>query len=403
MASASTLEPSVRRRNGRRGLRVAVVCDYLEEQWPSMDLVGEMIARSLGEIGGKADQIALVRPPMRRRAGNLPWLGASHAGRNADRLLNRFWDYHRYLRQRRDLYDVFHFVDHSYAQLVHAVPLGRAVVTCHDLDTFRCLLDPERDPRSKPFRWMAARTLSGLQAAAAVACVSTATADELRDTQAVPASRIHVVPNGVHPAFHAAADPGSESRLESLLGPASTGSIEILHVGSTIERKRIDVLIRVAAELAQRFPSLRLVRVGPPFEGEHRVLAESLGLAARTVLLSSIDSELLAAMYRRAALVLLPSDREGFGLPLIEALACGTPVAASDIPVLRDVGGDSAAYCPVADIAAWVRTVSNLLHERQSHPDRWASRRAAGLERAATFSWHEHARQLMRIYSNLLP
>ena len=60
------------------------------------------------------------------------------------------------------------------------------------------------------------------------------------------------------------------------------------------------------------------------------------------VVLPFVDRATLAAVYRRAALALLPSEREGFGLPLVEALACGTPVVASDIPVLREVGGDAA-------------------------------------------------------------
>ena len=63
-----------------------------------------------------------------------------------------------------------------------------------------------------------------------------------------------------------------------------------------------------------------------------------------------LDRDELADLYRRAALVLLPSDREGFGLPVVEAMACGTPVVASDIPALREIGGDAAAYCAPGDV-----------------------------------------------------
>ena len=81
---------------------------------------------------------------MQRCFGSVPVLGRRPWFRNADRLLNRFVNYPRYLRQHASEFDVFHIVDHSYAQLVHELPAARTVVTCHDLDTFRCLLDPER-------------------------------------------------------------------------------------------------------------------------------------------------------------------------------------------------------------------------------------------------------------------
>ena len=105
-------------------------------------------------------------------------------------------------------------------------------------------------------------------------------------------------------------------------------------------------------------------------------------------------------MYRRAALVLQPSEREGFGLPLLEAMACGTPVVASDLPVLREVGGAAVEYCPVGDTAAWVRAVSALLDERRRDPARWCARQAAGRVRARCFSWSQFAARLADIYQS---
>ena len=118
-------------------IRVAVVCDFPEEGWASMDLTGEQVVAHLNR--GCADGVRASRfcPPFRHRLA-----------RNADRFLNRFWDYPRALRPvvRRGEFDLYHVVDHSYSQLVHGLPPGRAVVTCHDLDTFRCLLDPAASP-----------------------------------------------------------------------------------------------------------------------------------------------------------------------------------------------------------------------------------------------------------------
>ena len=69
-------------------------------------------------------------------------------------------------------FEVFHLVDHSYSQLLHGLPAGRTLVTCHDLDTFRSVLQPHDEPRPAPFRWMTQRILSGLRLAAHIACDS---------------------------------------------------------------------------------------------------------------------------------------------------------------------------------------------------------------------------------------
>ena len=110
------------------------------------------------------------------------------------------------------------------------------------------------------------------------------------------------------------------------------------------------------------------------------------------------DRRPLAALYRRAALVLQPSEAEGFGLPMAEAMACGAPLLVSDLPVLREVCGDVATYRPVADVAAWVDAALALLDERSRRPDLAHSRRDAGLARSSGFRWEAHADRLATIY-----
>ena len=202
-------------------LRVAIVADYPEEGWPSMDLVAEMVLDAPRR--GHAGEVEATRvcPPYRRRLGRLPGRRLAGLARNADRLLNRFADYPRHLRRLapRGRFDVYHVVDHSYAQLVHALPAGRSVVTCHDLDTFRCLLRPDLEPRPAWFRAMARRTLRGLRAAAAVACDSEATRSALLEHRLVPAERLTVNYLGVAPEFADAPDPEADAEVARLLGP----------------------------------------------------------------------------------------------------------------------------------------------------------------------------------------
>jgi glycosyltransferase involved in cell wall biosynthesis len=174
--------------------------------------------------------------------------------------------------------------------------------------------------------------------------------------------------------------------------------VELLHVGSTIPRKRIDVLLDVFAGVRQARPEVRLTRVGGPFTAEQRVRARDRGVLDAIHVLPFVDRATLAAVYRRSALALLTSDREGFGLPIVEALAHGTPMVASDIPVLREIGSGAVTYCPVGEPGEWVQTIQRLLRERDTDATSWLIRRTAGLARAADFSWSRYTEAVVARY-----
>jgi glycosyltransferase involved in cell wall biosynthesis len=367
----------------RDAIRVAVICDFAEEHWPSMDLVGDMLCEHLREVRAQR-----VRPAMSfRRAGM------------AGRLFGRFVQYPQHLRQVLPQADLFHLVDHSYAHLVHELPEHRAVVTCHDLDTFRCLLEPEREQRSAPFRAMARRILSGLQAAAHVTCDTFATYSAVLEHQLLPPEKLTVVHNGVHPLLSPKADLVADERIARRLGRNGGRCPELLHVGSTIARKRIDVLLRVFAAVLQTHRDARLIRVGPALTREQEALARKLSVADRIDFLHDLDTAALGACYRRASVLLQPSGAEGFGLPVIEALACGAPVVASDIAALREVGGEAARYCAVGDVESWTATVLNVL---SAYAATRAVERACALRQATRFSWANYAAQMTEIYRKVL-
>lgn len=396
-------------------IRVGVVCDYPEERWASMDLVAEMILDHLARRDGRDVVSGRIRPPWSARFARLPVVGSGGFARNADRLINRHVNYPRQIRAlaASGRYDLFHLADHSYAQLVHALPAGRCVVTCHDLDAFRCLLDPAAEPRPAWFRALARRTLTGLQKAAAVACDSQATRSALLRHGLVPEERLRVVHLAVPPEFRPEPSPEHDAAAAALLGPSDpAGPPEILHVGSNIPRKRIDVLLEVFAAVRRAVPGATLVKVGGPLAPSQTALADALGVSGSIRVLPYFDADTpegrafhratVAAVYRRAALVLQPSDAEGFGLPVAEALACGAAVLASDLPVLREVGGDAAEYRPVAAVSEWVAAALPILDSWRDRSPSWGARRAAGLARAAGFGWGIHVDLLAEIYRDVL-
>ena len=97
-------------------------------------------------------------------------------------------------------------------------------------------------------------------------------------------------------------------------------------------------------------------------------------------------------------ITLLPSESEGFGLPVLESLACGTPVVLSDIPALREIGGPAATFCPVADVERWTEAILGLIEERQSKPQTWAERTAVGTKWASRFTWKDYADRAVQLY-----
>jgi glycosyltransferase involved in cell wall biosynthesis len=380
--------------------KFAIIADLLEERWPSMDLVADMLVEHLQADYRGQVEATLIRPPLRARVSRLPLAGARQPALIIDRFANRLWDYPRATRGASSRFDLFHIVDHSYAHLVHTLPAERTLVTCHDLDTFRSILEPALEPKPALFRAMTRRILAGLCAAGHVACDTEATRDALVARAGVDPARTSVVLNGPHPTCSPEPEPAADVEAARLLGGASR-TTDLLHVSSTIARKRIDVLLTVVAAVRRQRPDVRLVRVGGPFTADQRRLARELEIEDAIVVLPFLDRSTLAAVYRRCALVLLPSEREGFGLPVLEALACGTPIITSDIDALREVGGAAVGYCPPEDIEAWTAAVVRVLAERRDDPARWRARRTAGIERAASFSWSHYTADVVALYRRL--
>jgi glycosyltransferase involved in cell wall biosynthesis len=370
--------------------RLAVLCDYPEEGWPSMDLSAEMLLAGLSSTRREGSAVEAVRvcPPFRRLLG----VGGA---RNVDRLVNRLWHYPRYVRREvAGSFDFYHIVDHSYSQLVHALPADRTGVFCHDLDTFRCILEPDRERRPRWFRAMARHILRGMQKASLVFYTTETVRQQILRHQLIEPARLVQAPLGVSLEFHPS-NVASEAADRSLAA-VPDGTAYLLHVGSCIARKRIDVLLEVFARLRRDRPGLKLVKVGGEFDASQQQQIRRMGIEPDLIHLRDVSRERLAALYRAAAVVLQPSEAEGFGLPIIEALACGAIVVASDIPALREVGGGAVVYCRVGEIDDWMTTTERIIADAKAAPSADVRR-----TRAARYSWDAHAATLLGAYRSL--
>jgi alpha-1,3-rhamnosyl/mannosyltransferase len=240
---------------------------------------------------------------------------------------------------------------------------GAAVVTVHDLSFER---DPSVMSRGDRFVF---RTLvpRAVRRARRVITVSERTRRDLEELYGVPTEKIVVTPNGVDPRFAPGGKPGGYALL----------------VGAIQARKDPLAAMEAAAEAG-----LRLVVVGPQKDAQLARALRDGGADLR----GYVGDDDLARLYREADVLLFPSRYEGFGLPVLEAMASGTPVVATDDEAVREVAGDAAIYAERGGLgAAVVRAVA----ERP----RLA---AAGLERARLFSWSAAARRTLEVYEEVL-
>jgi glycosyltransferase involved in cell wall biosynthesis len=368
-----------------RSRRLAILADYPEEGWASMDLCAAKLEEGLQR--GHTDRFAVqkIHPPYRRRLEHL-----AAGGRNIDRLLNRFHDYPRHVRWIRKSFDLFHLADHSYAQLLLDLPAGNAGAYCHDLDTFKCLLNPQAEPRPRWFKAMARRILRGFEKAAIIFHSTQAVREQLLRYHLADTDKLVMAPLGVSEEFFVA--PPDQKQAQTPQAPY------ILHVGSSIPRKRLDVLLNVFAAIRDRHPDLRLIQVGGVWTDAHRHLIHQHELADRIVQTPRLPTGDIAELYRGADVVMQTSEAEGFGLPVIEALACGATVLASDIPSLREVGGPAVCYAPVADIDAWAQALHRLLNDPTAGPAL-----EQRLEQAAKYTWSNHCQIIADAYERLIP
>jgi glycosyltransferase involved in cell wall biosynthesis len=279
---------------------------------------------------------------------------------------------------------------HSMAFVTPLVLPCPAVVTVYDLSFVHF---PERFPPWQRL-YLQNQTRRSCRQAQRVIAISEASRQDLQRQFAIPLEKIITIRPGVDPIYR----PLPPAEVAAFRQSEQLPARFILHVGTLQPRKNIPILLAALARLGR--PDLHLILVGGKgwlYEDIFREVA-SLGLEQQVHFTGYVDDRQLPLWYNAAAVLALPSVYEGFGLPIVEAMACGTPVVAACSSSLPEAGGNAAHYFNPADAAELAGCLANVL----DHPAQAAEMREHGLEQAQRFSWQYAGQQTAAVYRQLL-
>ncbi len=292
------------------------------------------------------------------------------------------------------------FKAHLLHGLAFVTPVWNAsiphVVTVHDLSFVRF---PETLPawKARYLRWFTRRSL---KQAARIIAVSHSTRRDILQWLNLRPERVVAVHNGVESRFR----PLPAEKVATWRARRGLPERFVLYLGTLQPRKNLETLVRAFARWRQRGgPYTRdvvLVLAGARgwfYEHLFR-LVKDLGLDRYVLFPGYVPAEDLPWWYNAATVFAYPSLFEGFGLPVLEAMACGTPVLVANTSSLPEIVGDAGCLLPPQDVDAW----ANALHDVMTLPEKRREMAEQGLARAGMFSWERTAQQTLAVYQDVL-
>lgn len=296
---------------------------------------------------------------------------------------------------RRQRIDVFHGIDHVGIPLVGRT--GKCVVTIHDV--IPLILPRTFTPRHRAVVRLALARVR--RQADRIIVPSDAVKQDVVRHLGLADNLVTVTHHGCEPRFHPDPDPASFGAVTARYGLPPR---YVLAVGTLEPRKNLVALLKAFARLRRAGevdPALRLVLAGARGWLDEPIFrtVRSFGLAEAVCLPGFIDDDDLPDVYRGAELFVFPSLYEGFGLPPLEAMACGVPVVTSNTSSMPEVAGGAAMLVDPRDVDEMAAVIARALHDEGLRE----RLRGAGIARARQFSWQTAARQVLDVYASLVP
>ncbi|HEY8019869.1 MAG TPA: glycosyltransferase family 1 protein [Thermoanaerobaculia bacterium] len=343
------------------------------------------LVRALARVDAENRYVLLVRPADKEALPPLPenfrTVIESSPVYSPRELVALSW---RLFRLRLDLYHATHYV-------LPAVVPSRVVVTIHDIIH---LLYPEFLPSGLAFLYAQRMIHRSLTRGDRIIAVSQNTKNDLMEYFDVDGKKIQVVYNGVEERFRARLP---EEEIDRRLAAAGIARPYLLFVGNPKPHKNLDNVVQAyarARRMAQFDVPLVCVGAKSGADSKIRQRAQYLGLADRVHLLGHVADELLPAIYQGATLFLYPTLYEGFGLPVVEAMASGVAVITSNTSALKEIAEGYAHLVDPLDVDGMAKAIANAM----SDGDRRAALAKLGQRRAEDFRWEETAKKTLEIY-----
>lgn len=319
------------------------------------------------EVEGICDEVSILNAPIytAREQWMLPHIASGH--------------------------DLLH-VPHYNAPVFAGVPF---VITLHDVIH---LSDPSlrRSYKSRLYAWPMLRIVT--RRAQHVITVSEYSRKQIINRLRVPPAKVTAIHNGVNRNLTPL---DAQQARKAVAATVKSNDPYVLYVGSLKTYKNVSVLLKAFAQHCRGArTNHRLLIVGDGSKKTEALMREAavLGIASRIMIVHGVEQSLLCAMYSAAEVFVMPSTMEGFGLPVIEAMACGTPVISSDATCLPEVGADAAVYFDPRSAEQLERHLAAMLASSEMR-QRF---REKGLQRARQFTWQDSVKKHMDVYREVL-
>ena len=283
---------------------------------------------------------------------------------------------------------------HSAYYLMPYAPSLPAIVTCYDLIP---LIYPQYFPAPQRLIFRTAHHLA-LRTARITLAISEATKSDLVRFFHIDPQRVVVTPLAADPHFQ----PPSRATIDRVRQQHALPDRYLLYFGSNKPHKNVPRLIEAFAQANLQFPTanFKLIIAGHWDERypQAKALVEQLNLRDAVRFIGPVQDADLPALYGGAEVFVFPSQYEGFGFPVLEAMACGVPVVCSNRSSLPEVAGDAALLCDPNDVGMLAHAIEQALADQ----DLRASLRQRGLARAAQFSWEQTALTTLKVYRSVV-
>ena len=358
----------------------------------SMDVYTANLVTELKQIRPDWEIVEVAPKPWSKDLENL-WA----SGNPIRKYYERFYNHPRAVSRIEA--DIFHIIDHTDGHIAYGLKkLGKPVViTCHDLVQY-VYPDILKNESRIPALSMAALKYSfrGTTVADRTIAISTNTAKDISHWLNIDPRQVEIILNGVEPVFRRLSpEIVQDWRSQYAKSPKE---ICLLNVGSTHQNKNILTVLKVVKAIADREIPVRLWKVGDDFIAEQKQFIKDNALEPYISFVGKPDLEGLIRFYNAADMLLAPSLYEGFGLTILETMACGTPVITSNVSSLPEVAGGAAVLVEPTDVNAMAEAVLRINRDSSFREDLIAK----GLARPKQLTWRKTAEQVARLYEQIV-